>query len=407
MRSASSDRIEALDVLRALALFGIIVTHAEMGFLAGRPPNPQFDVFSSLDAGVAEFVRVFANGKFFSIFSFLFGVSFAIQLQRSTSKAGNFAARFAWRLTLLFVIGFVHNLFFSGDILTVYALLGLLLIPLHRLDTRVLMVCASLLLFNVPGIVSGLMSSNTPVLTAEQQQAAAAVRAAGMESARRQLDIKQHGSVVQVVQMNLNESFTGKLSFQIATGRLYVTFGCFLLGICAWRAQLFSDSQRNRKIMRQLIVWAGIPAAITSMLMWLYPSGMLLENASQLGRYMIGSVQQVTLATFFVASVLLMYWKSPPHGWLWNLAPMGKMGLTTYLTQTVFGLLVFYGFGLGLLGRIGVAICVAIGIAFFVCQIFIARWWMRRYNQGPVEWLWRSATDRRFQTLLRPQGEPA
>jgi uncharacterized protein len=407
MRSASSDRIEALDVLRALALFGIIVTHAEMGFLAGRPPDPQFDIFNSLDAGVAEFVRVFANGKFFSIFSFLFGVSFAIQLQRSASRAGNFAARFAWRLTLLFAIGFVHNLFFSGDILTVYAVLGLLLIPLHRLDTRVLMVCATLLLFNVPGIVSGVMSFNAAAPTAEQQRVASAMQAAGMDSAKRQLDIKQHGSVAQVVQMNLNESFTGKFSFQIATGRLFVTFGCFLLGICAWRAQLFSDSQRNRNIMRRLIVWAGIPAALTSVLMWLYPSGMRLENAAQLGRYVVGCVQQVTLATFFVASALLMYWKSSPRGWLWKLAPMGKMGLTTYLTQTVFGLLVFYGFGLGLLGRIGVATCVALGVAFFVCQIFISRWWMQRYNQGPVEWLWRSATDRRFQTLLRPQGEPA
>src|SRR4029079_2467544 len=121
---------------------GIIVTHAEMGFLAGRAPDPQFDIFSSLDALVADIVRVFANGKFFSIFSFLFGVSFAIQLDRSSARSGSFAARFTWRLALLFVIGFLHNLFFSGDILTVYALLGLLLIPMHRMNTRVLMLCA-------------------------------------------------------------------------------------------------------------------------------------------------------------------------------------------------------------------------------------------------------------------------
>ena len=407
MRPASSDRIEALDVLRALALFGIIITHAEMGFLAGRAPDPTFDIVSSLDAGVAEIVRIFANGKFFSIFSFLFGVSFAIQLQRSSARNGSFAARFAWRLTLLFVIGAVHNLFFSGDILTVYALLGLLLIPLHRIDTRVLMVCAALLLFNVPGIISGLTRSNAPAPSAQQQQAASAMRAAGLDSAKRQLSIKQHGTVTDVVSMNLNESFTGKLSFQIATGRLFVTFGCFLLGICAWRAQLFADSQRNRRVMRQLVLWAGIPAALTSVLMWLYPSGMRLESAAQLFPFVISCVQQVALATFFVAGALLMYWNSSSQGWLSKLAPMGKMGLTTYLMQTVFGLLVFYGFGLGLLGRIGVATCVALGIAFFICQIFIARWWMQRYNQGPVEWLWRSATDRRFQALLRPQGEPA
>ena len=128
---------------------------------------------------------------------------------------------------------------------------------------------------------------------------------------------------------------------------------------------------------------------------------------SELWPYVSGCVQQVALAAFYLVAVLSIYWRCDPTSWFRQLGPMGKMGLTTYLGQTVFGLLVFYGFGLGLLGRIGVVTGAAMGIAFFVCQIFIARWWMQRYSQGPVEWLWRSATDRKIQPLVRPQAEPA
>jgi uncharacterized protein len=107
------------------------------------------------------------------------------------------------------------------------------------------------------------------------------------------------------------------------------------------------------------------------------------------------------MAAFYVSAVTLLFWRQPARGLLPALAPMGKMGLTTYLTQTVFGLFLFYGIGLGLLGKLGVAPGVVLCLAFFVLQVFAAQWWLQRFSMGPVEWLWRTLTYFKLQPLNR------
>ena len=134
----SGERIAVVDVLRAYALFGIIVTHSVTGFLAGQPPSPDFMTFSSFDRVVSQLEHLLTFGKFFTIFSFLFGLSFAIQLRNATQKGVGFSGRFTWRLLVLALIALVHGAFFTGDILIIYALLGLLLIPFRKLKTRTL-----------------------------------------------------------------------------------------------------------------------------------------------------------------------------------------------------------------------------------------------------------------------------
>ena len=122
--SSTGERIAVVDVLRAFALLGIVVTHAEMGFLAGPPPTADFMTFGALDSAVHYWVALLVESKFFSIFAFLFGLSFAIQLDRAGQKGRAFGGRFAWRLVLLFFIGMAHQALFNGDILMLYAVLG-------------------------------------------------------------------------------------------------------------------------------------------------------------------------------------------------------------------------------------------------------------------------------------------
>src|SRR5262245_53753708 len=119
--SNPQDRIAAVDVLRAVALFGIVINHSEFEFLVGPNPYPDFGHVRDLDPLVSQLVAWFTTGKFFAIFSFLFGLSFAIQLDNAARKGAAFAGRFAWRLTVLLAIGFVHSIVFTGDILMIYA----------------------------------------------------------------------------------------------------------------------------------------------------------------------------------------------------------------------------------------------------------------------------------------------
>jgi uncharacterized protein len=402
------ERIAVVDVLRAFALFGIIMTHSATGFLAGRPPSPDFMTFSALDQLVNQVNWLLTFGKFFTIFSFLFGLSFALQMRNAAHKGVGFAGRFVWRLVVLGLIAAVHGLFFSGDILIIYVFLGLLLIPFRNIGTKWLVITAIVLILNVPGMVLGALQLNAPPPTPEQQQAAAQAQAQNMDGARSQFEAKQSGTVLDVFQANVGPALVGKAMFQIFTGRLWITFGLFLLGMCAGRLEIFRETEGNRRFFKRLLWVAGATALVTTVIAIVKPSSFQVRSALDLLASFSFTVQQAALSAFYVAVVTLLYWRRPKDGWLATLAPVGKMGLTVYLTQTVFGVVLFYGFGFGMLGRMGVAAAVGCSILFYAVQIVLARWWMAHFSMGPVEWLWRTLTYLKWQPnsrgALRPTG---
>jgi len=398
----ATERIAVVDVLRAFSLLGIVLTHAAGGYLAGPPPGPDFNLLGPVDRAVATLDDLLTFGKFFSIFAFLFGLSFAIQMDNAERKGKSFALRFAWRLALLFGIGFVHNMFYSGDILTIYALLGFFLIPWRRVKTSALLVIALILVLNLPGLALNLRSASAPPPTAEQVQASQAARAAFRERSQRQFEIKSAGTATELIEMNVTQSFASKFTFQVITGRLWITFGLFLLGLCAGRMNLFRDTQEHRQFFRRLTWVSGGVAAVTTAIAVFHPFTLQVRDVMGALTSFSFSVQQISLATFYLCVVTLLFWRRPDGKVLPSLAPMGKMGLTTYLTQSVFGIVLFYGIGFGMMGKLGVAWSMAIALAFYVLQVFLSRWWLQHFSMGPVEWLWRTLTYLKLQPLARP-----
>jgi uncharacterized protein len=381
--AASGGRIAVVDVLRAFALFGIIVTHSAGGFLAGRPPAANFMTFGRVDEIFSQLDSLFVFGKFFTIFSFLFGLSFALQMRGAEQKGGSFVGRFAWRLAVLALIALVHGLFFTGDILIVYAALGFLLIPFRKVSTKTLLALSMLLIFNVPGFLLSIVPPHT--LSAEAQ-------ALAMQSAQQQFEAKQLGGFRDLFAITYGAGFHDKLMFQIYTGRLWITFGLFLLGLAAGRARVFTESVESRTLFAKVLIGAGVVALATTIIAILNSAAFAPPILPPALASFLLTAQQAALSAFYVAAATLLYWRDPIHGLLAKLAPVGKMGLTVYLTQTLFGLGLFYGVGLGMLGKMGVAAAIGWGVAFYVTQIIIAREWMRRFTMGPVEWLWRSLT---------------
>ena len=400
--SVPADRIAVVDVLRAYALFGIIITHSVTGFLAGQAPSADFMLFTPFDRLVADAENLLTFGKFFTIFSFLFGLSFAIQLRNATQKGVGFSGRFTWRLVVLALIALVHGAFFTGDILIVYAILGLLLIPFRNLKTRTLVITALVLVFNIPGLLLGIAQISAHP-TPEQIARNAELGAQFAEFAQRQYAIKQSGSLGELVHINLTFGLLSKMGFMIFTGRLWITFGLFLLGMCAGRLEIFRDTETNRRFFRRLMWPSAVVALATTIVAIVHPVGFQLKSVIDLLASFSFTIQQLSLSAFYVAAVTLLFWRKPSSGLLPSLAPLGRMGLTTYLGQSAFGVLVFYGLGLGLLGKIGVAAAVGLAIAFYILQVFLAKAWMARFKLGPVEWLWRSLTYFKLQPLRVPQ----
>src|SRR5688500_4739732 len=214
MSSLPAERIAVVDVLRAVALLGIIITHAEMGFLAGPPPIQDFMQFSALDGAVRRWVGVLVESKFFSIFSFLFGLSFAIQLDRARQRGAAFSARFAWRLALLFLIGMAHQLLFNGDILMIYAALGLLLIPLGKVRTGVLLVVAVLLVLNMPGLVQGIARIGAPPPTPAQEMSSAKIEELFTVGGKALYSAAKSGSIADIARVNYTYGLEMKRFYQ-------------------------------------------------------------------------------------------------------------------------------------------------------------------------------------------------
>jgi len=404
--TAPNERIEVVDVLRAYSLFGIIITHSVTGFLAGQQPTPDFMLFSSADHLVARLENLLTFGKFFTIFSFLFGLSFAIQMRNASQKGAAFAGRFTWRLVVLALIALVHSALFTGDILIVYAFLGLLLIPFRNLKTRTLLIIASILVFNIPGLLMGIAQVNAHP-SPEQLARNAEFGAKFLEASQQAFAAKQSGTLADLVQSNLGFGLLSKLGFMIFTGRLWITFGLFLLGMCAGRLEIFRDSEANRAFFRRLLWPAGLVALATTIVAIVRPVGFQVQSGADLAASYAFTVQQISLSAFYLAAVTLLYWRQPSRGLLPALAPLGRMGLTTYLGQTVFGVLVFYGVGFGLLGKVGAAVAVGAAIMFYIAQILLAQAWMKHFKLGPVEWLWRSLTYFKLQPLSRAAPQSA
>jgi uncharacterized protein len=387
---------------------GIIINHITISYLAGpSPAGVPFNIFSPVDDAfdTASFYLTF--GKFFTIFSFLFGLSFAIQIESAQRKGASFNLKFLWRLLILFAIGFIHNMFYSGDILVIYAILGVLLLPARFFSNKVLLILSLLLILNTPNLVQEIIAVNAPPPTPAQLEAQKKGFEGFVKMSQEQYRIKQSGTVAEVVGMNAISGLMGKFDFQLMTGRLWITMGLFLLGLYAGRKKIFEYTPAHLRFFKRLFISSGGIALLSTTLSALYgnPFGGATSVLGVVGNFAF-SVHQASLSAFYVAGIVLLYWQTKSVKKLNLLAPVGQMGLTTYLIQTVFGLSVYYGFGLGMMGYMGVTTSIALGIGFFTLQILFANYWMSRYRYGIVEWLWRSLTYMKIQPLRKTAPNP-
>lgn len=397
MHSTHSNRITTIDALRGFALFGILYAHIVLWFSAGALPEQMYkDNF-----GVAlGFYFIFILGKFFSIFSFLFGLSFYIQIQSLLKRNDNVVMRFGWRLFILGIIGFIHHILWRGDILTIYVPLGFLLIFARNLSDRVIFIVGIILIFNLPTKIYQIF-----YLLSHNEMPFKATNTA--ENAAHYYEIISSAPFMSVILDNL-KAFTTKFDYQISSGRLLITFGFFLLGMYAGRMQWFEKLDSLKDLV--LFIWkkAGITLLaiiiIGALLMGISFALGLQNSPSAWGMWvgeLLADIVNATLTVFYITSFILLSYREKWKAAFSPLADVGKMALTSYLTQTIFGLLLFYSFGLGLFAKTTTNTNALICIAIFALQIIFSRWWLQRFYYGLIEWLWRSATLLKFQKMVR------
>ena len=392
-------RIDALDVVRGVAVGGILFANVLVFFgLFVRPPAEGLTLpGGSLDAAARVVEAVLVEGKFYSIFSLLFGIGFGLQLGRGGDDS---VTRFRRRLRILLAIGAVHAIFlWAGDILMLYALLGLTLPWFARQsDAHLLRWIAGLLATHTTLYLIALMIWT---LVAPSAAAVDAPSAPGPPPEILRL-------ITGMGTGGIGDAFLGNLVFLVgrwmelvATMRFPKVLGMFLLGLWLVRRGVVQNLSAHRPLLvrwARLGVLIGLPANVFAV--WAFSRAEYLPpSIAGLAGVVAQAIGFPLLAIGYACTVALL--SLGGSRLVAPFAPVGRMALTNYLMQSVICVVLSYGFGFGLWWRISVVVAFAIAAAIIAMQMLTSRWWRRRFGFGPAEWLWRRLTYRQPLPLRR------
>jgi len=371
---APDERIESLDVVRGIALFGVLIVNLITEFRVSI--FQQFlgttSAQGSLDHFVERIVSLGFEAKAFCLFSLLFGVGLAIQYDR-LSRHGSPLYWLFRRLVVLLAFGLLHLLLiWNGDILTEYALAGLVALPILLVRTRGLVVAiVSFLAIYAAGPV--LLYSNLWPSTATLQHHVALAN-----------QVYAAGSFGEVWHFSLQEL---PLLLPLHVFVFPRTLALFLLGALLWRSGVLVRPQHFRyQMITAAIAGIGGGATLAAADTYGYLSNLGVSKA------ILTSFSPVLLALGYGAAIMALMQFSAAQRFLSIFAPAGRMAFTNYVLQSVIFGLIFFGYGLGQFGRMGAATAFVLGVAVYVAQMVLSKWWLRHHRFGPIEWLWRTLT---------------
>ncbi len=395
--ASSGGRITVIDALRGFSLIGICLIHGmqHFGAMGTMAPQAMFPWEGTLDEIFWWFINYLVFGKFFIIFSCLFGLSFFIQMDRAAQKGVDFRPRFLWRLVLLLVIGFVHGLLVRVDILLVYALLGFVLVLMYKWPTK-LLVGITLFLFLGGASLIPVAYKAVTVPTVEQ----VVERPTTAPIARAETP-RQVPTLAETIENNAWDGLIGKMNFQFASGRIYLTLGLFILGFIVGRIRLFQRLDEFRSRLNYGALVALVLIALLYVLKLYIPAASWREVSinAWMGATTTNLINLMT-AYLWVMLVLEAYRSVKVQNAMKPLVSYGRMGLTNYIVQSVTGVFIFSGFGLDW-SHLGVFLSVLVCLGFTAIQIAFSQYWLSGLRYGPMEWLWRTGTYMKWQPLVR------
>lgn len=386
-------RFPLLDVVRGFSLFGIFLMNLASfsGFTFMSPAQMAALPTSAVDGPIGLVMLWLAYGKFYSLFSLLFGIGFALQIDAAERRGDRGLHVFRKRLLVLLGIGLVHMYVWEGDIVALYAVVGFLLVPFRRLSQRALLASAAVLLV-LPVVqqalivaTGGAADPGAPLLALGERH----LVSLGYPPDTTPYPLLKHAGWREFATFQLT-GFWFRYADLLTSGRPFKVLAMFLLGLWVGRSGLLQDLAPWTPVLRRVRFWSlvvGGPAALAQVVLLISGiPGRSPLSIVEAAAYALG-IAPMALA---YASHLALLWQSPR----WNdrlirLMPAGRMALTIYLSQTVVGVALFYGIGLGLMGEVGPALWLPLTAIVVGAQAAAAWWWLGRYRQGPMEWLWR------------------
>lgn len=407
-----TERIQVIDILRGYALFGVLLINMRNFDLPGQKWT------GAVDQVALWLTIALGDSKFWTLFSFLFGLGFALQMGRVEARGARFLPLYARRLAILLLFGILHHLLlYGGDILFEYALVGFLLLVFRARSSRTILLVASIC-FVIPmaqfarEVRSGrIQQAHLQVAQLTPQKAARrqAEERVSREEDEEELRISTRGSYKEVVAYHAR-GFARQYSKLAAYlwrpggpgGMLGGAFPLFLLGLYAGRRRFFQNLPAYLPFIRKLLWWGlavGLVGTFVSV------AGQRPEVSVPYSRPLrhytgiLWFVGTPALSFSYASAIVLLVQREK---WMKRLAPLaavGRMALTNYLLMSLIFTTMFYGYGLGLYGEIGPALNMAVTLLIYTFQVALSAWWLGRFRFGPLEWLWRTLTYAKLQPM--------
>ena len=365
-RNLPNTRIEVADALRGIAVIGIILFHSVEHFNI-FPAEPAVHTLPC-DQLVSDVLAWLLSGKMYGIFAMLFGLSFFIQNDNQQQMGRSFSGRFAWRMFLLLCFGIVNMSLYDGDILMVYAFVGLILIPISFLPSKAVWIIIALLAIQpveIYRLISG-WDMDTDKLWGLADYMG---------------DVHMKGTFLENTWCNFRWGFIFVVKYYIYSGRLTQIMCLFILGMQLGRQRFFYNEGRNLRYWHIILCVSAVMSAVLTIV--------------DLGKL---SVWLTPIRNFFILFMIVSAVVSAWYAFkgfrnvLHHLCIFGRMSLTNYFLQSILGSFIFCGFGLACYHWVGITYAVLIGVGMIVVQYTFCRIWFRNHERGPLEGLWRKLT---------------
>lgn len=372
-------RVNVVDCLRGFAVCGIILIHflEHMNFYSFPKPN-------ALDSAIWDTVFFLGASKMYAIFALLFGFSCFVQHDNQARKGNDFRGRFAWRMVLLFLWGLLDLVFYNGDILCTYAVMGLLLIPVVKASDRVVAILAVLFLLQPVELAYMVMGAFNPEVMPMNLGTGKLWGYLFGPCAQ--------GSFLDVAGVNLHYGLQVNFGWAIENGRLTQTYALFLVGLLLGRKRLFVNEGNNLETWKKILVGSVIAFVVFQPLV-MYVPGLIANRTVRFSAdIQLKAWRNFAMMAFYVAGIVLLYYRTSAQKQLTHLSHIGKMSLSCYLLQSLVGGMLFYNWGFGMYRWSRHTYSLLLAIAFLFVLYLFCKWWTSGHRRGPLEEVWSRLT---------------
>lgn len=404
-----SERAHILDILRGIALLGICLANYRSFSLYVFQTSEVINQLPTarIDEWVSYFHFIFIDGKFYSLFSLLFGIGFSIILLRTKAKGFGLSI-FYRRIVILLLMGLAHLLLlWDGDILMLYALIGLFL-PLFRnvSDRKLIFIWVLLILFPIfMDLIKVLTDNQWNVAKPLEKVALAADDVRGITDTNWRTWFLDHPTYADLLRFN-QSGILWRYQGLLENNRIFKVLGMFLLGLYVGRKLIYRKLEENKSLLKKVQLYGfavGLPLSVAHA--YLSLDGHYLPEAFALMDTATYAFSVVPLCLAYTCTICLWFLNGSNRKLLQLFSAPGRMALSNYILQTILGILIFYGLGFGLGYKFGLIFILLIAVGVYGLEIVFSHLWLRHFNYGPLEWIWRQLTYGKKFPLRKPSKE--